>query len=91
MNSDEGTSFPFEGWMPAGLCRGCDPGLFFPEKERATDNVYTEARKICHQCPVEAECGDYAIRFNIKHGMWGGLSPRERRIARKRQQVTTRK
>lgn len=72
-------------WMRKGLCRGYDPAVFFP-----SDGVGVEvARRICAECPVQAECLEYALSFRIEHGIWGGASERERRrILRRRRQET---
>ncbi len=70
-----------EGWMTRGLCRDKAPSTFFP-----SDGVGVEiARRICAECPVKAQCLEYALRNGIDHGVWGGTSERERRrIARRR-------
>jgi WhiB family redox-sensing transcriptional regulator len=62
-------------WMLDGLCRGREPSFFFP-----SDGVGVEhARKVCATCPVQMECLEYALRYRIEHGVWGGASERERR------------
>ncbi len=68
-------------WMSEGLCRGQNPSLFFP-----SDGVGVErARRVCGECPVQTECLEYALRYRIEHGVWGGASERERRrILRRR-------
>lgn len=64
-----------EQWMNQGLCRGADPGEFFP-----SDGVGVEAaQRVCSSCPVKAECLEYALRNRIEHGVWGGASERQRR------------
>ena len=40
------------------------------------------AREYCERCPVKTECADYAIEHRVHHGVWGGLSERDRRRAR---------
>jgi WhiB family transcriptional regulator, redox-sensing transcriptional regulator len=62
-------------WMSQGKCRTVDPETFFP-----SDGVgVLRARKICAQCPVAAQCLEYALDNHIEHGVWGGCSERERR------------
>lgn len=62
-------------WMLAGNCRERDPSFFFP-----SDGVGVErARRVCADCPVRIECLEYALRYRIEHGVWGGASERERR------------
>lgn len=68
-------------WMEKGLCRLEPPETFFP-----SDGVGVEiAKRICEQCPVKAECLEYALENRIDHGVWGGTSERQRRrILKKR-------
>ena len=42
------------------------------------------ARQVCAACPVRQPCLDYAITNRIVHGIWGGLTERERRALRSR-------
>ena len=48
----------------------------------ADDYHYREARKICAGCEVRDECLEHAMSAPEKSGMWGGKSPRERRLMR---------
>ena len=43
------------------------------------------------QCPVRQPCLDYAITNRITHGIWGGLTERERRALRSRWVRTSRR
>ena len=43
-----------------------------------------EAKRTCRECPVESKCLAYAIEAKIEHGIWGGMTPKERRALRKR-------
>lgn len=62
-------------WMLGGNCRDREPSFFFP-----SDGVGVEiARQVCAECPVKIECLEYALRYRIEHGVWGGASERERR------------
>ncbi len=69
-----------ESWQERALCAQTDPEAFFPEKGGST----REAKKICSQCPVRAECLEYALANDERFGIWGGLSERERRRLRRR-------
>jgi WhiB family redox-sensing transcriptional regulator len=64
-----------EPWTQDALCAQTDPEAFFPEKGGST----RDAKKVCAQCPVVAQCLEYALRTNQRFGIWGGLSERERR------------
>ena len=67
-------------WTLKAACYGCKTDLWFPE--RGEDP--RPARRICAGCVVRQECLDYAIRNDIKFGIWGGLGERERRQVRRR-------
>jgi WhiB family transcriptional regulator, redox-sensing transcriptional regulator len=64
-----------QGWQERALCAQTDPEAFFPEKGGST----REAKRICAGCEVRAECLEYALTFDERFGIWGGLSERERR------------
>lgn len=70
-------------WMSAGNCRNYPPAVFFPSDGVGVDR----ARKICTDCPVAAQCLEYALDQRIEHGVWGGCSERERRRILKRRRV----
>ena len=67
-------------WQERALCAQTDPEAFFPEKGGST----REAKKVCTQCEVRAECLDYALAHDERFGIWGGLSERERRKLKRR-------
>ena len=56
------------------------PELFFPEK--ADGESAGQAKRLCGSCPVLAQCGIYGIQYE-RFGVWGGLTPVERRAIRK--------
>jgi WhiB family redox-sensing transcriptional regulator len=41
------------------------------------------AKKVCRACPVRGECLAYAMDAPIDHGIWGGMTERERRRYRR--------
>ena len=65
-------------WRELAACRGADLEVFFPGRGESAE----PARQICAACPVREPCLDYAISNRIVHGVWGGLSERERRALR---------
>lgn len=69
-------------WWEQAACRGEPAHLFFPDRGDA-GNVRL-ARSICAECPVKLDCGSWAVEHNERFGMWGGTSPRERRVIRRR-------
>ena len=74
----DGPVDPDAGWRARAACRGCDPELWFP----VVGKNATEPRRICNTCPVKSECRTAGVDENF--GIWGGLSPRERRDDRRR-------
>jgi WhiB family redox-sensing transcriptional regulator len=68
-------------WMFHARCRGVSPAEFFPSDGTGVET----AQRVCAECPVRAECLEYALLNRIEHGVWGGASERERRrILRRR-------
>jgi WhiB family redox-sensing transcriptional regulator len=64
--------------FPQAACRGKDPNLWFPEQGTPAG----EAKTICHTCPAQEECLDYALAHPWLQGIWGGLNAKERRRLR---------
>lgn len=44
-----------------------------------TSHFYDEGRKLCFECPVRLACLQKALDEKERFGMWGGLTPIERR------------
>ena len=55
-------------------CIGREPKVFDGETQKAIE----AAKKICNNCPVRLECANWAIRTQ-EFGVWGSLTPEERR------------
>lgn len=68
-------------WQDAAACLGVTPGLFFPADGAPVQ--LDQARRVCAGCVVRDECLEWALEHNERHGVWGGLSERERRRLRK--------
>lgn len=64
-------------WQQWSNCAGMGVEFFFPARGELT----RYAKEVCHGCIVRDECLEFAI--DIKHGIWGGLSERERRAVRR--------
>lgn len=73
---------PRPDWQHQAACRGHDTDWWYPEQGGHRTAATREAKRICRGCPVVAECGQYGIEHE-KHGIWGALSERERKAARK--------
>jgi len=67
-------------WRELAACRGSDLEVFFPGRGESAG----PARQVCAACPVRQPCLDYAITNRIVHGIWGGLTERERRALQSR-------
>lgn len=66
-----------EPWMAQAACRQHPPDTFYP----LPTDIHTQAaaKRICATCPVQTYCLKYALEHDEPHGIWGGLTPRERR------------
>jgi WhiB family redox-sensing transcriptional regulator len=74
-------------WRALARCNGEPTQLFFPDPgDRQQD--YTLAKSICYDCPVKQQCLDYALSGEHgAHGCWGGTSPRDRKLIRRRRKM----
>ena len=63
-----------DSWRQAAACRGCDGDTFYPE----TAEGVAVAKRICAGCKVREMCLETALRNQERHGVWGGLTERER-------------
>ena len=67
-------------------CRESDPDVWFPDNQQHHMSMeFRIAKKLCGQCPVKNLCLEFALVNEEDHGLWGGLTPAERkRLRRKR-------
>lgn len=71
-------------WQKAASCRHTDPELFFPVGVTGPAiEVISAAKEVCAQCPVQAECLEFALTTNQECGIWGGATEEERRSIRR--------
>jgi len=74
-------------WRKKAACLDMDTDLFFPLGSSGPALLQIEqAKAICRQCKVTAQCLAWALTTNQQAGIWGGLSEDERRSHRRRQQ-----
>lgn len=64
-------------WRDHAACADADPDLFFPSRGESIG----EALSYCRRCPVRDACLDAGL--DEHYGIWGGLSERGRRRARR--------
>lgn len=60
------------------------PDFFFPSSNE--NDLASMAVKLCKECPIRAICADYAIKHE-RFGIWGGLSPNQRKAARRKRKL----
>lgn len=77
------------GWLEHSACKGAAPAFDYDQAlpressrtYRAPRNVQ-DALDVCRsECPVRAECLDFALRIEMprgRSGVYGGLTPNER-------------
>lgn len=74
-------------WMLDALCAETDPEAFFPEKGGSIRTATT----VCAKCDVKQQCLQYAMENNFDYdGIFGGLSPRNRRKLREKREGSSR-
>lgn len=74
-------------WQDEAACRGEDLELFFgSDGETRDDREEREdiARAVCSECPVLGACADYALTRPERDGVWGGMTPDDRAVERRR-------
>jgi WhiB family transcriptional regulator, redox-sensing transcriptional regulator len=73
-------------WMDTAACLNLpNPDIFFPPRDKVLyKQTADKAKEYClgtaetAPCPVRNKCLLYAIESDETHGIWGGLSHRER-------------
>ena len=63
-------------WKTRGSCVGDQTGLWFSEPGTLKS---LRAASICRSCPVRQLCLAAALAFDEEFGIWGGLTPPDRR------------
>jgi len=64
-------------WSKDAVCKSKDISEFYDPEESALKKA---AAKYCDNCPVQQTCLFTAVLNSEAHGLWGGLTPRQRRI-----------
>lgn len=68
-----------QDWRALAKCAQTDPDLWFAVGARE----HKLAKRICRSCPVRRDCLSYAMDAPIDHGIWGGMTERERKRYRR--------
>jgi len=69
----------------APLCAEVDGDIWFPDHGGSAPSVQV-AKRICSQCTHRLECAEWGIH-NERHGIWGGLAPKQRQAIRRKQNI----
>lgn len=65
-------------WLDEAPCRGKHHDLWYPPLDAPSpSDYYAVGKLVCHSCPVWRRCATYGT--NEVWGMWGGLTPQERK------------
>lgn len=80
LSVDEILDLVHGAWMADAKCRGADRLLFYPPENSRGDapTYYKQGKAICAACPVQEQCLRISLLNGEQHGLWGGLTPRER-------------
>jgi hypothetical protein len=75
----------------APSCAEVGGDFWFAEKdvddnELKVINDYNFAKSICNRCIHKVECAEWGLRKEA-WGMWGGLSPKDRKAIRRQQNI----
>lgn len=78
-------------WRYDAKCRGEDTEIFFPPRDKALYKpIADRAKAIClgkdgkPACPVRNQCLKEAIKNDELHGIFGGMSHRERNAMKRK-------
>lgn len=66
-------------WRDDALCFGKPNSIWFPNTNQYDGELVARAKEICSECVVSQECLVYALGNDERYGVWGGLTPEERR------------
>jgi WhiB family transcriptional regulator, redox-sensing transcriptional regulator len=71
-------------WRQRAACLDTDPELFFPVGTTgpALDQI-AQAKAVCRDCPVRAQCLEWSLNTNQDAGVWGSMDEDERRQLRR--------
>ena len=74
-------------WRDYAACHGDNPEKWFPVADENRDRGESAsarqqadaAKAVCNRCPVRPNCLEWALETGQDYGVWGGMSPNERR------------
>lgn len=65
------------GWSDQALCKSLSTSVFYDTEDL---NLKKTAAKYCSVCPVQNQCLYTSILMKEQYGLWGGFTPRQRRL-----------
>ena len=68
--------FAFPDLPAFPLCAETDPDAFHPEQHETARA--SAAAQVCGRCEAREACLQFALDNDERHGIWGGLTPRQR-------------
>jgi WhiB family redox-sensing transcriptional regulator len=72
-------------WRHRAACRDEDPELFWPVGSSGPALLQiAEAKTVCRRCPSVSACLAFALDEGMDEGVWGNMSPDERRALKRR-------
>lgn len=60
-------------WREQALCSRQDINMFF------STHGWRAAIQVCDVCVVKGRCLEFAVENEIEHGVWGGLTAKQRK------------
>ena len=68
-------------WKHLASCLNLDSTIFLPSdiRGRSISKNYQIAKQYCYECPVRTECLSYSLVHKLDLGVFGGLTPEERK------------
>lgn len=76
-----------EPWVAKALCAQVDGDLWFTESGQRPQR---QALEMCGRCPSQNDCAIYALRNDIREGVWGGLTEKDRARIRRAEKKAAR-
>jgi WhiB family transcriptional regulator, redox-sensing transcriptional regulator len=71
-----------DDWFKRAACRGDDPDIYVVDPtgvQAQTTAKHNIALITCRRCPVSVECLKFALDHDERTGVWGCMTPRQRR------------
>lgn len=62
-------------WMADAQCIGANQGTFASRRKKDINH----AKQYCENCSVQQSCHEFAVRNDVRKGVWGGGDEKERR------------